>query len=212
VRGIFAATAAFLVAMSASPAAHRLDEYLQAARLSYSRTRIALELDLTPGANVAAGVIALIDCDGDGNISPLEAESYGRIVLTDLVLELDDRAVPMTLVRIEVPSLDELRYGVGAIQLRATGTVEDGVSRRPQLHFRNNHQPGSSVYLVNALMPDDNDVSVVGQTRDARQQDVRIDYLLGSTWPAHLYWPVLGVATLFLVFRRSSRISRSVDQ
>jgi hypothetical protein len=96
-----------------------------------------------------------------------------------------------------------MRRGIGTIQLRATGTVEGGVSRRPQLHFRNNHQAASSVYLVNALMPDDDDVSVISQTRDARQQDVRIEYSVTPKWPRHLYWPILGAAALLFVFRRS---------
>jgi len=204
VRGAFAATGVFLLMLSASPTAHRLDEYLQAARVSFARTGIVLDVDLTPGASVAAGIIALIDRDGDNRISPLEAESYGRVVLTGLLLELDDRPVPLTLVHVEAPSTDEMRYGLGTIQLRAIGKVE-GVSRRPQLHFRNNHQAGSSVYLVNALIPGDTDVSVVGQTRDARQQDVRIEYNISPQWPKNLYWPAFGLVVGGWWFMRARR-------
>jgi hypothetical protein len=211
-RGTFAVAAASLLAMSASPSAHRLDEYLQAARVSLEHTRVALEVDLTPGANVADGIIALIDRDGDSKISPLEAESYGRDVLGDIVLELDGRPVALTLSHVEVPSIDDMRHGLGAIQLRAGGSVEDGWNRRRELHFRNNHEAGSSVYLVNALIPGDANVRVIGQTRDAKQRDVRIEYSISPQWPRHLYWPVLSTAALFFVFRRSSKISRSVDQ
>ena len=211
-RGTFAAAAVSLLAMSASPSAHRLDEYLQAARVSLELTRVALEVDLTPGANVADGVIALIDRDGDSRISPLEAESYGRDVLGDIVLELDGRPVALTLSHVEVPSIDEMRHGLGAIQLRASGDVEPRMSLRRQLHFQNSHQAGSSVYLVNALIPSDDTIKVVGQTRDAKQQDVRIEYSITPQWPKYLYWPVFGTAALFFVFRRSSKISRSVDQ
>ena len=42
------------LAMRADTAAHRLDEYLQATRLSLARNQITLEIDLTPGANIAA--------------------------------------------------------------------------------------------------------------------------------------------------------------
>jgi len=202
--GFAAATAGLLLVLSASPSAHRLDEYLQAARVSLAHTRVALEIDLTPGASVADGIIALIDRDGDSSISPLEAESYGRDVLGDIVLELDGRPVALTLSHVEVPSLDEMRYGIGTIQLRAGGSVEDGWNRRRALQFRNNHQTASSVYLVNALIPSDESVSVVGQTRDAKQRDVQIEYRVTPQWPKYLYWPVLGVAALFLVFRRSA--------
>jgi hypothetical protein len=212
VRTAVIATAGVLLTMSASPSAHRLDEYLQAARVSLERTRVALEVDLTPGASVADGIIALIDRDGDSAISPREAEAYGKAVLTDLLLELDDRPVDMTLVHVEVPSLDELRHGVGTIQLRADGNVADGWSSRRQLHFVNNHQSASSVYLVNALVPSDANVRVVSQTRDAKQRDVRIEYSVSPQWPKYLYWPVLGVAALLFVFRRSSKVRRPVDQ
>jgi hypothetical protein len=208
VRRTFAAAAAFLLMMSASPSAHRLDEYLQAARVSLEHTRVALEVDLTPGANVADGIIALLDRDGDSRVSPLEAESYGRDALSDMVLELDGRPIALTLSHVEVPSIDEMRHGIGTIQLRAGGSVEDGWNRRRELHFRNNHEAGSSVYLVNALIPGNADVSVIGQTRDAKQRDVRIEYNISPQWFTRLYWPVLGVAALFLCF---AALQRSVD-
>lgn len=65
----------FILACLASPLAteaHRLDEYLQATRLSVARDRIDLELDLTAGADVASAVFASIDTNHDGRISPTE--------------------------------------------------------------------------------------------------------------------------------------------
>ena len=112
---------------------------------------------------------------------------YGRDVLTDVVLELDGRPVALTLSHVDVPSIDEMRHGIGAIQLRASGDVEPRMSLRRQLHFQNNHHAGSSVYLVNALIPSDRGISVVGQTRDAKQRDVRIEYSVRPQWPEHLY-------------------------
>ena len=202
-RAAFATASALLLAMHASPSAHRLDEYLQAARVSLERTRVALELDLTPGASVADGIIALIDGDGDRRISPLEAKSYGEDVLEDMVLELDGRPVALTLSHVEVPPLDEMRHGLGTIQLRGSGDVDAAVRVRRHLHFQNNHQAASSVYLVNALIPDDPGISVVSQARDAQQRDVRIEYSVRPQWPKYVYWPVLGCIALFVVVRRS---------
>ena len=203
------ATTALLVAAVASPSAHRLDEYLQAARVSLAHTRVELELDLSPGASVADGIISLIDRDDDRRISPPEAEQYGRDVLADLLLELDGRAVSLTLDRVEVSPLEEMRHGLGAIQVRASGTVEPRLSVRRELHLRNNHHPDSSVYLVNALMPSEPGISVVAQTRDAAQREARIEYSVRPQWPKYVYWPVLGIAALFFALRRRSR---SVDQ
>lgn len=205
------ATAGAVLLTTVSPSAHRLDEYLQAARVSLERTQVTLEVDLTPGASVADGIIALIDRDGDSKVSPIEARSYGQDVLGDVVLDLDGRAVELTLAHVEVPSIDEIRHGVATIQLRAVGGVEQRMSRRRHLRVRNNHHAGSSVYLVNAMIPSDAGISVLGQTRDAKQRDVRIDYDIRPRWPKYVYWPVVGAVAMFFVFRRA-RPSRSVDQ
>jgi len=209
VRGAWAAaTAGILLALSASPSAHRLDEYLQAARVSLEHARVMLEIDLMPGATIAEAIIDHLDRDGDRKISPLEADSYGQDVLRDIVLELDGRPVALTMADIGVSSLDELRHGIGMIQLRASGDVDPRISMRRELHFKNNHQPGTSVYLVNALLPSDPGIKVVAQIRDAKQREARIQYSISPRWPKHLYWPVLGAAALFLVFRRSKSIDR----
>jgi hypothetical protein len=182
----------------AGSSAHRLDEYLQAARISLARDRIELELDLTPGANVAAPVIALVDGDRDGAISPDEAAAYARRVLSDLVLEVDRRSVALTLARVEVPPAGEMREGMGAIQIRADGRVEVATTSRREVYFRNNHQPDPSVYLVNALVPEDRGLAVVAQTRDPRQREARIEYRVAASWPVQLIWVVVAAGGLLL--------------
>ena len=44
---------AILLTLGAGAFAHRLDEYLQAARIAVDNGRVDLDLDLTPGAAVA---------------------------------------------------------------------------------------------------------------------------------------------------------------
>lgn len=196
----------FALAMPAGSTAHQVDEYLQATRVSLARNRILLEIDLTPGATIASDVIARLDRDSDNTISPIEAAAYGQLVVRDLILKVDERPVAMTLAHVEIASLDALRRGIGAIQLRTVGDLESGVTGRRQVYFRNNHQPGVSVYLVNALIPEDGDVSVVGQTRNARQQEVRIDYNVGPQWPAQILWLVVAITGLLtLMMVRSER-------
>ena len=186
-----AAVILFVLAMPATSVAHRLDEYLQAARLSLARNQITLEVDMTPGVNVAPAIAALIDRDRDGAISRDEAGAYGQSVLQEVVLELDGRPIPLTLTRVEIPSRDEMHDGMGTIQLRASNRSEYVAAGRHHLHFRNDHQPGGSVYLVNALMPDDGGVAVLSQARDPRQQSIRIEYAVGSPWTARVLWLVV---------------------
>src|SRR5215467_5668526 len=74
-------TIALAFALLGSPEtarAHRLDEYLQAARFSIERYRLDFEIDLTPGSAVAARVFSLIDANRDGRISEEEGQAYSE--------------------------------------------------------------------------------------------------------------------------------------
>lgn len=204
-KGIALAAIVFILAVPARSTAHQLDEYLQATRVSLWRNRVVLEIDMTPGATIAPDVIARLDRDGDNAISPIEAAAYGQRVLSDLVLRLDERPVTMTLAHAEIAPTDALRSGTGAIQLRTVGDLEPDVTGRRQLYFRNNHQPGMSVYLVNALIPEERDLSVMGQSRNATQQEVRIDYNVGLRWPVQIAWLVFGTTGLLTLMRVRSR-------
>jgi hypothetical protein len=195
-RRLLAAAILAIAAMPASLAAHRLDEYLQAARVEVARDHIVLEVDLTPGSSIASGVITTLDRDADGTIAPLEARAYGRSVLSDLTLELDGRRIDVALTRIEVPTLGEMRDGMGAIRLKAQAVAASPAGRRV-LYLRNDHQPASSVYLANALVPQDGDLHVLSQTRDPRQQSLRIEYSVEPAWPVKMAWlivPIMGLA------------------
>jgi hypothetical protein len=189
-----AAAIAFAIVLPAELSAHRLDEYLQAARLSLARDCVTLELDLTPGANIAASIAGLLDRDGNSTISPTEAQAYGEAVLSELMVAIDGRPVSLALTRVEAPSIGEMRAGSGTIQIRAAGPVDVAAGGRRRLDFRNNHQPAGSIYLVNALMPQDGAVSVVAQTRDHLQQGVRVEYAVHRPWQSPLLWLVLGAA------------------
>jgi hypothetical protein len=194
-RRVAATAVVMLLALPARSGAHRLDEYLQAARVSLARDQITVELDLTPGAAVADAIISLIDRDHDRTISPGEAGAYGQAVLKDLTLQLDGDDVRVTLQRVDISSIDEIRDGVGTIQIRAAGGRAVATGRR-ELLFENRHQPAISVYLVNALMPEDREVAVVAQRRDARQQAVRIEYRVGAPWRAQVLWLLVGACGL----------------
>jgi hypothetical protein len=179
-----AATVIVLLAAGGEASAHQLDEYLQAARVSIARDRLALDLDLTPGISVASSVIATLDSNADGSLAPAEAEAYGRRVLSDLLVTLDGNRVGMTLLLIEVPTIEEMRHGLGTIRMQVAGSVEARPGRH-QVQFFNNHRPETSVYMVNALVPEDRGVDVVSQSRDARQRVFQMEATVRPQW---LWW------------------------
>jgi hypothetical protein len=197
VRRIPAVSVLLLLALPASPSAHRLDEYLQASRVSLARDRVTLELDVTPGANLASRVAALVDRDGDGRISPVEAEAYGRGAVRELRVEIDRRPVPLTLMRVEASSIEEMNEGMGGVRILAVGRLHEPLAGgQHQVYVRNDHHPDSSVYLVNALVPETRDVVLVAQTRDVHQREIHLDYEVARVWPARLGWLTVGVSGL----------------
>ena len=194
---------AVALAIPVPAAAHRLDEYLQASRVLLERDRLLIEIDLTPGANVASGVIAAIDRDQDGAVSPAEAQAYGLAVLEDVIVTLDARATTLSLQRIEIPPLDELREGLGTIRLEAIGSTGAIAPGRHAVDFHNQHRAATSVYLVNALLPRDGMATVLSQQRDSRQSRTLIEYDVART-AAPIGWvSVAGVTLIGLAaFRR----------
>ena len=180
-----------MLAVSSRPAdSHQLDEYLQAARIAVTANSLVLEMSLTPGVAVAPRVFALIDRDGDGKASAAEIDSYARQVLNDAVLSLDGQPVQMTVARAECASWEEIRAGVGTIRLEARGENRAMSAGRHGIHFMNAHQPGFSVYLVNALVPSDPAITITAQRRDVLQHSIALDVDV-TGWYSTTVWGVL---------------------
>lgn len=177
-RIITAVVTLFVVLTGAAPAsAHRLDEYLQAMRVDVRAEGIVLELDLTPGANIAADVLAAIDPDGDGTIDRTEADAYVTTVLRSLDVAVDGERLAVGLVNRTLPSLDDLRAGDGVIRVTATADAVQSRGRH-RVRVANGYRNDVGVYLANALRPDPGPVTIASQSRDPRQQALTIDYLI----------------------------------
>ncbi len=163
---------ALLVALLALPPgvfAHRLDEYLQATLVAIEPGGIRLEINLTPGVAVAEQVLALIDRDRDGVISTNEAAAYGELLRRDLNVQLDQRHVELKLTASNMPEMEELRGGVGIIQMEFTLTSGALPAGQHKLTVENRHLPGASVYLFNAARPRTESVRIARQKRNQNQ-------------------------------------------
>jgi hypothetical protein len=190
----------------AAPAtAHRVDEYLQATRVTIEVDRISLEIDLTPGVTIASRVLALIDTDHDGQISDAEGDAYARCVLGSASLSVDGRPVPLTLTGRQFPAPQDVRLGTGMIRVSAIATASSGGNRH-RVVYRNAHLPEMSVYLVNALVPSNEHVQIGTQRRDPEQRSIAIDYDLvaGAGW-MRAGWSAAALATLGLLGRVRQR-------
>lgn len=180
--------------------AHRLDEYLQATRLSIDINGASLDLDLTPGVSVASRVIGWIDTNGDGDVSTAEQEAYARQILSAVALSVDGRSVPVAFVEGRFPDVRDMTAGVGTIRLRATSTWQPASSGRHRIAYVNEHRPETSVYLVNALVPADPRIRITDQRRDPSQHRLTLDYdvTMGPAWIG-TSWLLAGLAALGLL-------------
>ena len=137
---------------------------------------MCLEIDLTAGVAVAPEVFASIDTDRDGQISDAEGDAYARQMLRSVMLSVDGRPAPVTLIEIRFPQFREMSLGVGTIQVRATANVSATGAGRHQISYLNTHRSEGSVYLVNALIPADPRIQIAGQQRDPAQHRLTLDY------------------------------------
>lgn len=192
------------LALPARADAHRLDELLQATRIGINVNTVDLEIDLSPGVDVAGDVIAAIDADGDAAISDTEADAYADSVLRLLDLSIDGRGIALRLLRRRFPAIEEIREGIGTIRLVARADVAAATGRR-HLTYANRFAPVPSAYLVNALTPSEARVRLDEQKRDPRQRLFTIDFdVAGSR--AWIGWSSAAFAliAILIVGRRTS--------
>ena len=164
-----------LAALGACVQAHRLDEYLQASLISLEPDSVTVELNLTPGVVVFGKVLALIDPDRDGSISPAERQTYATRVLNDISLAVDAHPRSLALVGVQFPPMEQMRDGLGTIRLLLQARFESLPRGPHELRFENRHQPEIGAFLANALLPADS-ISIARQSRDDRQTTINIGY------------------------------------
>ena len=202
---------AMIAAAGGSLSAHRYDELLQAARIAVGPDRVRVEMTLTPGIEVAGAFLRTIDRDGNGVLSEEEQQAYARRVLSGVSLHIDEGA-PLTLQLASADFPDEaaIRAGDGAIGIQSGAVFPSLPAGRHRLFFRNGHDPEGSVYLANALVPEDAAVEVTGQLRDGAQSELTIEFtlqrspLLSARWA----WMAIAGALLLVPSRRLFRVPR----
>jgi hypothetical protein len=171
---LLAGIAAFLL-LEASGFAHRLDEYLQATIISLEKNRVDVFMRLIPGVAVSSSVIVSIDTNADGVISSTERQIYAERVLRDLSLSVDGKSLKPRLMSVDFPKTDEMKEGLGEIQIEFNADLPSGGSNR-KIVFENHHQGRISAYLVNCLVPRDKHLQITAQTRNNNQSFYQLDY------------------------------------
>lgn len=172
---LIAAITIFL-SIEASGLAHRLDEYLQATLISVEKDHIHASMRLVPGVAVAATLLADMDTNGDGVLSESEQRAYSERVLQDLSLSVDGHRLSPRLLSVIFPKPDEMREGLGEIQIEFTADLPPGAPDR-KLVFENHHKSRIAAYLVNCLVPRDKDIRIKAQDRNELQSFYELEYV-----------------------------------
>lgn len=202
-----AAAGAILLSAGTPGFAHRLDEYLQATMLRVEKGSVGAEIRLTPGVAVFPAVLANIDTDANGLLSDVEGNAYAERVLRDLSLTIDGDPVRLRLVSAKFAKTGEMKEGLGEIQLEFRADLPPGGPNR-RLVFKNHHQSGMAAYLVNTLIPRDQDIRITAQNRNENQSVYQLDYAQAGVrsgplsfgwWSGDRLWT--GASTLLLLAR-----------
>ena len=201
---LLSGAALLLLVCAHSADAHRLDEILQTARISLEPGEVVVELDFTPGVEVAEQVQQAIDRDRDGHFSAQEAAAFATSMVENLQFEVDGVPRPLRLDHYRAPSEEEILTGVGVLRMRASAAMPALREGQHLLRFGNSYRQDISVYLVNALIPRDDRFRITGQRRDSLQRQFDMDFvvtpetagfdsvallpLLGFGFAGGLYW------------------------
>lgn len=181
------AAAVIFLSMGAGVFAHRLNEYLQATLLSVEKDQLQGSMRLVPGVAVASAVLAEIDSNGDGVISEAEQHAYAERVLRELSITVDGQSARPTLVTQTFPAIEELKEGLGEIQIKFTVELERGGPER-RIVLENHHRNEISAYLVNCLVPSDPNIRILAQNRNENQSYYRLDYAQAGGVTESVFW------------------------
>ncbi|MGI5290569.1 nickel/cobalt transporter [Nonomuraea polychroma] len=131
-------------------AAHPTDEVLQQAYLTPTGSRLAVQLDLTPGALVAPAFAQAVDTDGDQKISARETAAHVDLVTSALNLRVDGRTVPLTVTGQTYLPYELLAAAGGAVTIKLTADLP-GDART--VVFTDGYRPGGSTTVqMNVLV------------------------------------------------------------
>lgn len=160
-----------------SALAHPVDEVVQGAYLTLAPGKVALELNVTPGAEVAGTVLKGLDPNGDGKVTDGEARRYARTVLSQSTLKVDGKGAAWTLDRVQVPPVRVLRLGGGILKIYASAKRADRLGTRT-LFYENRYQPARTQRTANVfLQPSGNwQFQVARQTRTDDGRALTITY------------------------------------
>ena len=141
-----------LALIPAGATAHPEHEVVQNAYLTLAPDQVRLQLDLSPGPQVAAAFARPLDANGNKRISQAEARAFAQIVLRQSTLVFDGAPANLTLESVTSPSYRALTSGAATLKIYAVARRTD----RPGSHvltYENRYAPAESRCIGNIFLP-----------------------------------------------------------
>ena len=199
-----------IVLPTRAASAHPLDVTWQTTYVTLSAGTVEVEVKISVGVLVAPAFIADLDRDGDHAFSSAEGADYASRMLAKLALRVDDVAVPLAVVRTELPDYKQTQAGYGVMRVTASGAAPAAGTH--SLYYRNDFVPEKPRYQVAVAPAKGAAISVGTQQRDEEQRQVDTSFTFGAFGAAGAAPTVRddssegwGVARLLGVMRDPSR-------
>ena len=171
-----------LLALVPAPAvAHPVDEIVQGAYLTLAPGEVRLELDLTPGSEVAGALLRELDANSDARISRAEMLAYGWRVLRQSTLTLDGAVVPWRLQQIRAPSYQNIRTAAATLKIFAVAVRPERAAPHT-LVYLNRYRPAKSQCIANVfLLPGAGwQYRALSQKHDKEGRQLSVAYLVAT--------------------------------
>jgi hypothetical protein len=172
-----AIAALLAVALATSAPAHPIHEVVQNAYLTLSPGTVDLQLELTAGPKVAGKIVAALDSDGDGRISPAEAKAYATRVLQASRLSVDGRPLVLRLASIYTPTAAAILGAHGTIRIGASAARHERAGAAT-LDYRNGYSPSESRCDANIFLKPGVRLTyqVIAQNRSRDGRDLHVRF------------------------------------
>jgi hypothetical protein len=131
--------------------AHPVDEVVQGAYLTLAPGEVRLELDVTPGAEVADSLLRSLDADADHHITDAESQAFAERVLKQSTFSIDGRTVSWRFDRVSVPPYQNLNQLGDTLKIYAVTTREDRTGSHT-LIYDNRYRPAKSQCIANIFL------------------------------------------------------------
>jgi hypothetical protein len=102
---VFLFLACFLFCINTTTAqAHPADVYAHTIHITISQSSLQIKWEIKPGPMLTSFLWYQADTDQDGNLSAMEADTWGRANAALMTASLDDKPLPLLIESVQMPS------------------------------------------------------------------------------------------------------------